>query len=314
MTPALPLSGSVATDSAGRRYRRGALLVATSSIAWSSAGPIVRLVATDPWTTLFWRSIFACLSLLVYIAWRDKRGIVGAFRGIGWIGLLLAACFATSMTCYILALARTTVANVLIFHAASPFIAAAFAWLLLGERVRPSGIAAIVATLCGIAIMVSNAVETGQLAGDLLSAVMGLGFAATIVLARHRRDLPMTPATCLATGITAIVAYPLADHPFAASSTDLALLAVFGIGQMGLGLVLFMAGVRLVPAADAGLISILESVLGPFWVWAAFGEEPGIRALIGGAIVLIAVILHTLAERRAAEKRAATFGNAGHPI
>ncbi|HWK47472.1 MAG TPA: DMT family transporter [Stellaceae bacterium] len=309
MTDALSLSHSLPGETPAARYRRGALLVATASVAWSGAGLIVRMVATDAWTTLFWRSVFACLSLLIYVALRDRRGVVGAFRGIGWIGLLLAGCFASSMICFILALGQTTVANVMIFQAASPFVAAIFAWLLLGERVRPSGIAAIAATLCGIAIMVSNAVETGQLAGDLLSAVMGLGFAGTIVLARHRRDLPMTPATCLATAITALVALPLADHPFAVAPTDLALLGLFGIGQMGLGLILFMAGVRLIPAADAGLISILESVLGPFWVWVALGENPDIRALIGGAIVLIAVILHTLAEKRAADLR-----NAVHPI
>jgi drug/metabolite transporter (DMT)-like permease len=81
---------------------------------------------------------------------------------------------------------------------------------------------------------------------------------------------------------------------------DLALLALFGIGQMGLGLIMFTAGVRLIPVADAGLITVLEVILAPVWVWLVFGENPGLRAIVGGAIVLAAVIFHTLIEKRTA--------------
>jgi drug/metabolite transporter (DMT)-like permease len=301
VTQALPALDRAPVATPAALYRRGVLLVAGAALAWSSAGLIVRTVATDAWTTLFWRSVFACVSLLAYIAIRDRRGMAAAFTGIGWAGIALAGCFATSMICFILALEQTTVANVLIFQAAAPFIAALLAWLVLRERVSARGIAAIVATMFGIVIMVSDSVQTGRVGGDLLSAAMSLGFAGTIVLARHRRDLAMTPASCLATAMTALIALPFAEHPFAVAPTDLLLLALFGIGQMGLGLVCFMAGVRLLPAADAGLISVLESVLGPLWVWLAFGENPGTRAMIGGSIVLAAVVLHTLVERRTAD-------------
>src|SRR5438105_4334077 len=146
------------------QYRRGALFVAGAALAWSSAGLIARTTATDNWTTLFWRSLFATLFLLVYIALRYGRAAPKAFA---------------------------------------------------------------------------------------------------------RPGLPPAPS-------------------------DLVLLALFGVGQMGLGLILFTAGVRLIPAADAGLITVLEVVLAPVWVWLAFGENPGPRALTGGAIVLAAVIGHTL--------------------
>jgi drug/metabolite transporter (DMT)-like permease len=278
--------------------RRGALLVAGAALAWSSAGPITRATSTDPWTTLFWRSVFACLFLIAYLSWRDRGAALRAARALGLPGLGIAVSFATSMMCFIVALKQTAIANVLIFQAAAPFVAAVLAWLWLRERLSPRGALAILATLAGIGVMVSDSLAKGRVWGDLISAVMGISFAVMIVLARRHREVPMTAATCLATALTALVTLPLAS--LAPAPDDLVLLMIFGIGQMGLGLVMFTAGVRLIPAADAGLITVIEVILAPLWVWLLYGEDPGGRALLGGAIVLAAVVGHTLFEKREA--------------
>jgi drug/metabolite transporter (DMT)-like permease len=290
------IAAATARDAA--RYRRGALLVAGAALAWSSSGLLVRTTATDNWTTLFWRSVFAALFLATYIALRDGRGALRAFANLGLPGLGIALAFGTSMTCFIIGLKETAVANVLIFQAAAPFVAAVLGWVWLGERISWRGGAAILATLAGIFVMVSDSVEKGRVFGDLISAVMGISFAVVVVLARRHRDVAMTPAMCLAIVLAGLVALPFAD--LAPMPTDLGLLALFGIGQMGFALILFTAGVRLIPAADAGLITMLEVILAPVWVWLAFGENPGPRALIGGAIVLAAVVGHTLFEKRPA--------------
>jgi drug/metabolite transporter (DMT)-like permease len=295
---ALQASSLAAASAATAQYRRGALLVAGGALAWSSAGLIVRATSTDPWTTLFWRSVFAFLFLLVYVALRDRGNALAGFRKLGLPGFLVALSFATSMGTFILALEQTAVANVLIFQAAAPFVAAVLGWIWLGERVSPGGAAAILATIVGIVVMVSDSLAQGRLYGDLLSAVMGITFAIMMVLARRHRDVSMTAATCLATAMTGLAALPFAT--FTVVPGDLLLLALFGIGQMGLGLIMFTAGVRLIPVADAGLITILEVIAAPVWVWLVFGEDPGARAIIGGSIVLAAVIFHTLIEKRTA--------------
>jgi drug/metabolite transporter (DMT)-like permease len=286
-----------ATAAAATQYRRGALLVAGAALAWSSAGLITRMTATDAWTTLFWRSVFSTVFLVVYVALRYRGGAVTAFRGLGIAGLGIATSFGTLMICFIVGLKETTVANVLIFQAAAPLVAAILAWLWLRERVTPNGALAILATIAGIAVMVSDSVAKGRIWGDLVSAAMGISFAVMIVLARRYREVSMPSAMCLATALTALVTLPFAH--LVVTPGDLALLAMFGVGQMGLGLVLFTAGVRLIPAADAGLITVLEVILAPVWVWLAFGEDPGTRAMIGGVIVLAVVIAHTPFERRA---------------
>ena len=154
---------------------------------------------------------------------------------------------------------------------------------------------AIALALFGVGIMVSDSAASGRMLGDLLSVVLAVCLATTIVIARRYPNLHMVEATCAACLFTALVAAPLAS-PMEVSPNDLMLLAVFGICQMGLGLVMFSAGVQLIPAAEAGLVSVLETVLAPVWVWLAVGEVPGLLALIGGSIVMIAVLGHLMGE------------------
>jgi drug/metabolite transporter (DMT)-like permease len=121
---------------------------------------------------------------------------------------------------------------------------------------------------------------------------MALGFAVAIVIARHRRDVSMAPATGLAQLMLLLAAAPVAlAGNTSVGVPDVLWLALFGAGQIGLGLILLTIGARLIPAAQVALISLLEVVLGPLWVWLAVGERPGAGTLVGGAIVVAAVIV-----------------------
>jgi drug/metabolite transporter (DMT)-like permease len=277
-------------------YRRGALLVTAATMVWSSAGLLARWVDADPWTTLFWRSVYAGVFLLCYLAWRDGREIVASFRRLGTAGLAMTACFAASMICFIYALSLTTVAAVLIYMAAAPLFAAAMARVFLGEMVSRGKLIAILVSFAGVLIIVSGVHDAAGLWGNVISALCGLTYAGTVVLARARPDVPATEASVLAVVIVAAVSGPLAV--LTVSPDDMALFGVFGIFQMGFALILFTTGVRLIPSADAGLISVLESVLGPALVWAVFGENPGVNTLVGGAVVIVAVIAAARTEAR----------------
>ena len=275
--------------------RRGFWLVVAAAICWSTGGLIARLVATGPWTTVFWRSVFcaAFLSVAVAIARRGRLGRV--VRDTGWPGLLMAACFATASTCFIMSLARTSVANTLVIQSLSPFIAGLLGWLWLGERVRRRTWVAMGAALVGTVVMLWGSTGTGSRAGDLFALATATAFAAATVIVRSHPTVSMPAAVALAAALGALVASGWAD-PLSATSGDLALLALFGIGQLGAGLLLFTAGARLIPVAEASLIAVLESVLGPVWVWLAVGERPGAFSLVGGAVILSALVAHTAAD------------------
>jgi drug/metabolite transporter (DMT)-like permease len=124
---------------------------------------------------------------------------------------------------------------------------------------------------------------------------MAISFAATLVITRHRRDVSMAPATCLSQVLVFAAAVPFAQLA-PVDGKDLALLATLGICQIGLGFVLLTIGGRLIPAGEVALITLLEIVLGPIWVWAFLSEQPAAATLFGGAIVLAAVLLQAKSE------------------
>jgi drug/metabolite transporter (DMT)-like permease len=276
--------------------RRGALLVACAAMCWSSGGLIARLVATGPWTTSLWRSLFAALFLTLVLSMVRRRGIVAQWRDGGRPLVAVALCMALSSTCFILSLAHTSVANTLILMSTGPYVAGLLGGLLLGERVAPRTWLTMGVALAGTVVMVSSSYGRGAMLGDLLAIVMASSFAIATVLVRRHPEIQMAPAAALATTLTALVALPLADLA-AATPRDLALLAFFGVGQFGAGFLLFMAGARLIPAAKSSLIGMLEVVLGPLWVWLVLDERPGPASLAGGALILSALLASTVVDR-----------------
>src|SRR5262249_26401909 len=183
---------------AASQHRRGLLLVGGAAMVWSSGGPVARVVGADPWTTGFWRAVAGATALLLYIAIREGGSVAAPFRRLGWPGLITALCFAAASTAFVVALRHTTVANILLIVATAPFIAGGLGWLLMGERVRGRTWCAMAAALAGIAVMVSDSLNHGSLIGTLLAILNALAFAGAIVTTRRHHEVPMTPATCLA--------------------------------------------------------------------------------------------------------------------
>jgi drug/metabolite transporter (DMT)-like permease len=275
--------------------RRGQVLVAAAAIAWSTAGPVQRAVDATPVTQVAIRAGVAALALTTYLLLRRGRGTLAAFRDVGRAGVVVAVSLAIVSSAFILALAHTTVAHVLLFQAISPFVAALLAWLVMREAVGARTWAAMAAALTGVAIMVGGSLGSGDLRGDALCVVMSSGFAVVLVITRRHLEISMTPATALGMVIAFAATAPFSDFG-AVSAGDFSLLAALGAGQMALGLILFTAGARLIPAAQAGLITLLEIVLGPLWVWLIYREDPDALTLAGGVVIIGAVLLHAVAE------------------
>jgi drug/metabolite transporter (DMT)-like permease len=274
-----------------RRQRRGQIYVALAAVAWSTAGVLQRQLTLDTPTQVFGRAAFAGAALLVYVALVERGRVVEAFRSVGLAGVAVAVCVATASGSFIAALNHTSVARVLFILAVAPVLAAVLARVTLGESITRRTVVAMAVALAGLALMLGAPGE-GSLAGDGLAFLAALAFALVIVITRWRHDVSMTPATCLSQAILLVVFLPFAS-PGEIGGGDLVWLAALGIGQIGLGIALFTAGARLIPAAQAGLITLLEIVLGPVWVWLALDERPSTLTLVGGAIVIVAIVIQT---------------------
>jgi drug/metabolite transporter (DMT)-like permease len=268
--------------------RRGRLFVALAAVAWSTAGLFQRELSVDVGAQLAGRALFAALGLLAYVGITERGRVLQAFRAIGRGGIAIVGLLAVSSASFLVALNHAPVANVLFMQALAPIIAAALG-TLLGEPVSRRTWLAMAVALAGVAVMVGGPGSASWL-GQGLSLLMAVSFAATLVITRHRREVSMAPATCLSQILVFAAAAPFA-HVGGAGAKDATLLATLGIFQIGLGFVFLTIGGRLIPAGEVALITLLEIVLGPIWVWAILSEQPAAATLAGGAIVLAAVLL-----------------------
>jgi drug/metabolite transporter (DMT)-like permease len=285
-------SATLALDLA-RQHRRGRLYVALAAVAWSTAGLLQRKLTVDVATQLAGRALFAVVGLLVFVAFAERGHLVRAFRAIGRAGLAVTVLMAVSSGTFIAALNYTSVANVLFLQALAPVLAAVLG-TFVGEPVARRTWLAMAIAVAGVGLMVGGPSHPGA-AGVTLSLLMAVSFAGTIVITRHQREVSMAPATCLSQVLVFVAAAPFAD-PGSVDGSDLALLIGLGVGQIGLGLIFLTIGARLIPAAEVALITLLEIVLGPLWVWLALSEQPSATTLVGGAVVLAAVVIQAVGE------------------
>jgi drug/metabolite transporter (DMT)-like permease len=276
-----------------RATRNGRTAMLVAAVAWSSAGLAQRELDATPATQVLGRALFAFLALLALVALTERSGIVAPLRSLGRDGAAVAIFMAVSSGTFLLALNYTTVANVLFLQAASPMIAALLGWALLSERISRRTWLAMGLAAVGVTVMVAGSIDAGAVA-VVLPILMTASFAIVIVITRYRRDVSMMPATCASQALVVVVAAPFASLG-SANATDWGLFFVLGTFQIGAGLALLTVGARLLPPAEVALLSLLEVVLGPLWVWLAYSEQPNAPTLVGGVVVTAAVVVQATA-------------------
>jgi drug/metabolite transporter (DMT)-like permease len=273
--------------------QRGRLFVALAAVAWSTAGLLQRELSVDTATQTGGRALFAALGLLVYVAITEGRNTFRAFVAIGRGGIAVVVLLAISSASFFIALNHTSVANVLFMQALAPIAAAALG-TMVGDPVSRRTWIAMAIAVAGVTVMVGGPGRPSAL-GLALSLVMTVSFAATLVITRHRREVSMAPATCLSQVLVLVLAAPFASFT-SAGPQDVLILATLGICQIGLGFALLTIGGRLIPAGEVALITLVEIVLGPLWVWVFLEEQPSASTLVGGGIVLGAVLLEATSQ------------------
>ena len=299
-----PSAYDLETARLARRERmKGFGLVTIAALMWSTAGIFMRYLTLDVWTIQVARAFFGALSLILYLLWTERGLMLRSFGRIGgkW-GLLLVPINTLGMMAYVQSLAWTTVANVMIVYAVLPFVVAGLAWVWIREPVKPRTIVASAIALSGVMYMVSASAGSGRLAGDIAAFVMVLSFAGLVVLSRRFPGMSMAAHSTLSGLLCAIVCLPLADLG-SIKWVDLLILAAFGTITIGVANVIYMRGVRKVPAAEASLIGLLDTIFAPLWVWMIFAENPGDGAIIGGLVVLGAVIFQILGDMQGKRKK-----------
>ena len=286
-------------------YRRGILQLVASGFFLSTAGIALRLVEqADGWQILFYRSLALSITILLILVFQKRSRFFDEFRGLGWNDCLLAVFLGTGFVAYVFALLYNTVANALFIFSCAPFVAGFLGWILLGERVATRTWLAIGVAMSGLAVMVGSELAVSRYLGTLLALWIPIAYAASIIAVRRSKRDNMLVALCLA-GLVAggLSAFFVTDY--ALTPRDLIISLYLGVFQVGVGFTLVVLGSRYVPAAQVGLLALVEPVLAPIWAWMGVGEVPGLATIVGGTIIFLAIATDGILNIKSSESNSA---------
>ena len=270
-------------------YRRGILQLVASGFFLSTSGIALRIIEqADGWQILFYRSLALSVTILLILVFQKGSRVFDEFRGLEWNDCLLAVFLGTGFVAYVFALLYNTVANALFIFSCAPFVAGFLGWILLGERVATRTWFAIGAAMAGLTVMVGSELAVSRYLGTLIALWIPIAYAASIIAVRSSKRENMLAALCLA-GLVSGGLSAIFVTDYALTLQDLIISLYLGVFQAGIGFTLVVLGTRYIPAAQVGLLAMVEPVLAPIWVWMGVGEVPGLATIVGGAIIFLAI-------------------------
>lgn len=285
--------------SSRREYLRGCALVLLAGIILSLGVFFVRnATASNAWQYIFWRALGFTAALLILATLRDKRSPLRQLLSLGRMAWIATICMALSQVTFISSIKAATFAEVFLICSLAPMMAAALAWPLLRERIGWATIVAIVIGIAGVYVMTGGELNATSVNGQLIAVVSMLGFAGYTLCTRGSRpeDLDATLiAVGILTALAGFVGIQLAGLPMIASLTDVLIALCHGAVLLSAGLFLFGQGSRTVSAVTFTMLAQAEAVLSPVWGFLFFAESPTQATIIGGSMILLAVVLQALA-------------------
>ena len=258
---------------------------------------------------IFYRSASLALAMMIVVPAFNRGRFFSILYHAGFGGVICGLCIATASFSFLISLNYTSVANAVFMLASMPFFAAFLGWWILGERVASSTWVAMAIAMVGLFLMVLSTLQSGGLVGSILALYASFAAACFTVLLRWGQDIDMMPAIfnaglfgMLFGGVLIMFPTPWSDTfglaEFAITWSDLMFCALMGFMQLALGLVLFTIGSKSIPAAELTLLSLSEPLLAPVWVWLVVGEVPALYTIIGGAVLMLALVYLALSGTR----------------
>jgi len=269
----------------------GPLLVFLGAFCLSFGGLIVKsFEGATLWQILFWRQLFFVLLVIIFLLLTYKKKIFVALYQSGMPGFIGGIILGLGFSAYVFAMYNTTVANTNFIIQTQAIFLAIFGYLFLKETISKLTLASIILAISGIMLMVGSSLSPGQLSGNLVAFIMPSSFAVLIIVVRKYPNVDMVPLQLYAGLVAMLIGY-LVSTKINISINDLLLAFVAGFFQVGLGFIFITIGAKKTLSAIVGILMMTEAVFGPFWAWVFLDESPQFYALIGGSIILFAVLI-----------------------
>ncbi len=269
----------------------GPLLIFLGAFCLSFGGLIVKsFEGATLWQILFWRQLFFVILVSIFLLFTYKKKIFVALYDSGLPGFIGGIILGCGFSAYVFAMYKTTVANTNFIIQTQAIFLAIFGYLFLKEKISKLTLLSIILAITGIILMVGNSLSPGQLSGNLVAFIMPISFAVLIIIVRKYPKVDMVPLQLFA-GIVAMLIGYFVSSKINISSHDILLAFIAGFFQVGLGFIFITIGAKKTLSAMVGILMMTEAVFGPFWAWMFLEETPQFIALIGGTIIIIAVLI-----------------------
>lgn len=281
----------------------GTALILLSTLFFAFAGIFTKSMSADAWTIASWRGLIGSILIGLYVLARRDRSAVGSSLKLGWRGWTIAIVSAVSAMLFVASFKYTYVANVTAIYTTVPFMVAAIEWAVGGEKARPRTLVTATISITGVAVIVGGGIGGGHLAGDLTAIAMTFLCAVYLVMVRTFRDTPVVWAAA----VSALLVFPagwLITDPMTISAHDAVIVSIFGC-SFAAAVILWTEGARLLPATESGLLGAAEVPFAIFIAWTLLSEVPPVQSIVGAAIVLFALFVHTGRDVFATQSRAA---------
>jgi DME family drug/metabolite transporter len=269
----------------------GPFLIFLGACSLSFGGLIVKsFEGATLWQILFWRTVFFLIVISLYLALTYKKQVFRSFYNLGFPGFFGGFILSLGFSGYVFAMYNTTVANANFIIQTQTIFLAIFGYFFLKEKISAITLTSIILAISGILLMVGSSLSPGQMSGNIAAFIMPISFATLILVVRKYPTVDMVPAQFVA-GVFALLIGYLMSEKIIISLNDIFLGFLAGFLQLGLGFIFITIGAQRTPSAMVGIIMLTEAVLGPLWAWMFINEQPPFIVIIGGSIVIFAVLL-----------------------
>ena len=272
--------------------QKGSLLAFVAIIFITPDTLLIRLSNIDTWGMLFYRGTIPFFVVLLGLIFFYKKKFFNALLNVGWTGVFYTISFSICNITFIISIQNTNVANTLVMIAIAPMLSAILGGIFLKEMPSKKTWVAIIVTFSAVFYIFYDSLQLGNILGDLMALITATGLAVNAVLIRSAKDRDLLPAAIMGKGCVALFALFFVES-FALSGNDLLYVPLMCVMCVAIPFVLVTIAPRYIPAEEVNLFFLLETILGPIWVWLVIKEEPSLETIIGGSIIIMTIGIHS---------------------
>ncbi|MDA9644838.1 DMT family transporter [Candidatus Pelagibacter sp.] len=272
--------------------KKGSLLAFIAVMLITPDSIFIRLSNIETWGMLFYRGAIPFVVVLIGLIFFYKNNLLKALVGIGYPGIFYVISFSICNITFIISIQNTNVANTLVMIAMAPMLSAILGSIFLKEVPDSKTWIAIIITLIAVSYIFHDSIEMGNFYGDLFGLITAFGLACNAVIARFAKDRDLVPSAVIGKLCVAIFAFFFVDT-FSLVGTDLIFVPLMCVMCVAIPFVLVTIAPRFIPAEEVNLFFLLETIIGPFWVWLIINEQPSIETIQGGSIILLTIAIHS---------------------